>query len=178
MIKMQDTKWKLSHEFYDLIDSMIHDNHEQNQITSDNDYKNDYKYELLKDIYWSFIDNEPDISNYEIQYNSQDCKATTIQNISIEKDNYILKFEFKNLKALDEDKDPSLMKTEQIFDKHYSFDNSNKEKLTVVCNPIANKTNEPYFYWPNDDVIKHKAKELGYSNKELKIDQVNQEMSV
>ena len=174
MVKMQDAKWKVSHEFYDLIDSMIHDNHEKNQITS----SNDYKYELLKDIYWSFIDNEPDISNYEIQYNSQDCKATTIQEISIEKDNYILKFEFENLKALDEDKNPGLMKAEQIFDKHYSFDNSNKEKLTVVCNPIANNTNEPYFYWPDDDIIANKAKELGYSNKELKINQVNQERSM
>lgn len=174
MVKMQDTKWKVSHEFYDIIDSMIHDNHEQNQITSENDYK----YELLKDIYWSFIGNEPDFSNYEIQYNSQVCKATTIQNISIEKDNYILKFEFENLQALDEDKNPCLMKAEQIFNKHYSFDNSNKEKLTVICNPIANNTNEAYFYWPDEDTIAIKAKELGYSNKELKINKVNQEMSV
>ena len=170
MVKMQDTKWKVSHEFYDIIDSMIHDNHEQHQITSENDYK----YELLKDIYWSFADNEPAISNYEIQYNSQDCKATTIQNILIEKDNYILKFEFENPKELD-DKDLVLMKVDQVFDKHYSFDNSNKEKLTVVCNPIAGETNGPYFYWPNDDTIAIKAKEHGYENKEYKI---NQEMSV
>lgn len=173
MVKMQDAKWIVSHEFFDMIDSMIHDNHEQNQITSNNDYK----YELLKDIYWSFAGNEPDISNYEIQYNSQDCKATTIQNISIEKDNYILKFEFENPKALDDDKD-FLMKADEFFDKHYSFDNSNKEKLTFICNPIIDETNPPYFYWPNDEKIMIKAKELGYSNKELKINQVNQEMSV
>lgn len=170
MVKMQDTKWKVSHEFYDLIDSMIHDNHEQNQITSDKDYK----YELLKDIYWSFSHDEPDISNYEIQYNSQDCKATTIQNILIEKDNYILKLEFENLKTLDENENV-FMKAEQTFEKHYSFDNSNKEKVTIVCNPIANGTHGPYFYWPNDETIAIKAKELGYSNKEYKI---NQEMSV
>ncbi|MBQ5492580.1 MAG: hypothetical protein IIT78_01730 [Mycoplasmataceae bacterium] len=167
MVKMQDTKWKVSHEFYDMIDSMIHDNHEQNQITSDNDYK----YELLKDLYWSFADNEPVISNYEIQYNSQDCKATTIKNISIETDNYILKFEFDNPKALDHDKDPVSMKSDQIFDKHYFFDNSNKEKLTIVCNPIANPISEACFYLPSYEKIKIKAKELGYSNKELKNNQ-------
>lgn len=175
MVKMEDRKWKVSHEFYDMIDSMIHDNHEQNQITSENDYK----YGLLKDIYWSFADNEPKISNYEIQYDSQDCKVTTIKNISIEKDNYILKFEFENPKDLD--CDPCLMtadKADQIFDKYYSFDNSNKEKVTVICNPIANPIFGPSFYWPNDDKIASKAKELGYSNKELKIDQINQERSM
>ncbi|MBO6095406.1 hypothetical protein J6P11_05410 [bacterium] len=67
------------------------------------------------------------------------------------------------------------MKAEQTFEKHYSFDNSNKEKVTIVCNPIANGTHGPYFYWPNDETIAIKAKELGYSNKEYKI---NQEMSV
>ncbi|MBQ5543466.1 MAG: hypothetical protein IIT97_00830 [Mycoplasmataceae bacterium] len=168
MIKMEDTKWKVSYEFYDMIDSMIHDNHEQNQITSENDYK----YELLKDILWSFIDNEPDVSNYEIQYNSQDCKATTIKNISIEKDNYILKFEFDNPKPLDHDKTIGWMKVDQTFDKYYSFDNSNKEKVTVICNPIAgDEIYGPSFYWPSDDTIANKAKELGYSNKELKINQ-------
>lgn len=174
MVKMEDTKWKVSHEFYDIIDSMIHDNHEQDEITS----LNDYKYELLKDILWSFIDNEPDISNYEIQYNSQDCKATTIQNILIEKDNYILKFEFENPEDLDCDKDLHLTtavmtadKADQLFDKYYSFENSNKEKVTVICNPIANPIFGPSFYWPTDDKIASKAKELGYSNKELKINQ-------
>ena len=173
MVKMEDTKWKVSHEFYDMIDSMIHDNHEQNQITS----LNDYKYELLKDIYWSFADNEPDLSNYEIQYDSQDCKATIIKNILIEKDNYILKFEFDKPKSLD-DEHLCLMKVDQVFDNHYSFDTSNKEKLTVICNPITDETNTPYFYWPSDDTIAIKAKELGYSNKEIKIDQIDQERSM
>ncbi|MBO7043381.1 hypothetical protein J6W34_02385 [bacterium] len=53
--------------------------------------------------------------------------------------------EFENLQALDEDENV-FMKAEQTFNKHYYFDNSNKEKVTVVCNPIANGTNGPYFY--------------------------------